>query len=100
MLVYNGKKFVPLDEVLERPEILGLVEDLGLELLQASRYRALFRDMRFKIAGNSVPPSQIRDSRRVERPFIARFAERNHHYKDFRNVYQPDNNQTLLSFDW
>lgn len=101
MRVFNGKKFVPLDKVLEQPEIMGLREDLGLELVRASRYRKLFESCRFKVQG--LPRPQILDSQKVielEKPFLARYMERNHHRKVFKDVYQSDNNPAQLSFDW
>lgn len=101
MRVFNGKKFVPLDKVLEQPEIMGLREDLGLELVRASRYHKLFEDCRFKVQG--LPCPQILDSQKVielEKPFLARYMERNHHRKVFKDVYKSDNNQAQLSFDW
>ena len=91
MLVFDGKKFVPLHVVLARPDIVELVDTFGLELVWASRYNPPTWKPSWRSASANKRP---------EVPFITRYMERNHHRTDFRNVYKSNYNKAQLSLDW
>lgn len=103
MLVYNGRNYVLFSVCLKQPQIRATIQRLGLELVGYSRFREVYPREVPKLQGLPLPSPQILDSREViepEKPFLARYMDRNHHRKDFRNVYQSDYNQAQLSFDW
>lgn len=103
MLVYNGRNYVPLSVCLKHPQIRATIQRLGLKLVGYSRFHEVYpRDIP-KVQGLPLPALRILESQEVtepEKPFLARYMNRNHHRKDFRNVYQSDYNKAQLSFDW
>ena len=97
MLVYTGKKFVPLSKVLEQPEVLELRKDLLLEyrshrLELVKKFRSKFSDI------VSYPP--LVSAQASDTNLCQKLCERNHHRKDFRNVYSSENYYKDLSIDW
>lgn len=97
MLVYTGKTFVPLSEVIERPEVAALREDLVLEyrshrLELVKKFRSKFPDI---VSYPRLVSVQASDTNLCQK-----MCERNHHRKNFRSVYPSDYNYKNLSFDW
>lgn len=99
MLVYDGRKFIPVSSILNRPEILDLTEVLGLEYLGRSFYGRSYVPAAWtpEILRSCLLPSAPMPKPRT---LCERLADRNHHRKNFSNVYTSDYNYSQLSFDW
>ena len=80
-------------------EVVALVDDLGLEP-RVPRWFQLYMARRELFRESPRRPSLPSPAPAKTRTLCERLAERNHHYKDFSNVYPANNDYTQLSIDW
>lgn len=96
MLVYDGKPFFSDAMLLARKDIHDLCVELDLELIRVVRYPRGFVP---KLDSVEYPPLVI-SAQVSDTSLCQKMCERNHHRKDFSNVYQSDSILQNLSFDW
>lgn len=97
MLVYTGHSFLSLDEILRRPEVVDLIEDFDLEY----RGKRLQLVPRFRPSVDFGPTIEPRLVVSVSSPsLLERFYRRNHHKKNFKDVYSSDYYYKDLSISW
>lgn len=102
MKVYDGRRFVPLQAVLNRPDILSLIETFDLEFLGRSLPNRWIVSPASQERFRQIVSEVNSCSQKIENPrtFAEVFSERNHRRKNFKNVYKSNNDYTQLSIDW
>ena len=96
MLVYDGKPFYSDAMLLAREDIFELCVELDLQLVRVYRHPEFFPDLLF----NHLPNVPLVCAQASGTNLCQKMCERNHHYKDFSNVYESDSILKNLSFDW
>lgn len=98
MLVYNGRKNLPLSSVLEKSEVSALISDLGLELQRSS----------FAQLSMQVPDLTLEDLCRQVNNLVKELCSycspalscEDYNKRNHTHVHKSNNNNAQLSFDW
>lgn len=97
MVIYCGNSKFSLSEIVERPEIAALISDLGL----------VYRGKRLQLRSRFISCVTLDENplkkvfpTKPSRTLCERLSERNHHRKNFSNVYESNYYYKDLSIDW
>lgn len=81
-----------------RSEIIALMADL--DLVFVGKRFVLYPQQTCRLLREYSPLPKVHNKSVKKGISVAVFMNRNHHYKNFKNVYPSDYNYKNFSFDW